>query len=612
MDIGPSLKTLEFMQQEQKYSVGHKTVQQLLSSLQGKELAMPEIQRPFVWDGSKVRDLIDSFYKGFPVGYIVISKSPNVRLKDGTISVGQTMIIDGQQRITALATALLGWKVIDKDYSEKIIKIAFNPITKEFKVCDAAIIKDNTFIPDISVFFTDKISISDFVKGYCANNPEMDMFECLNIIESVKAIANREIGMVELLRDLDMDSVTEIFNRINSQGVPLKEADFAMSKIAANESHHGNLLRKCIDHFCELVVRPEMYAKIAENDQEFATSPYLNKVSWLKTENDDIYDPSYEDMLRVILTFMFQRGKMGDLVQLLSGRNFATRTNEQGIIDDTYAKLTAGVNDFINETNFKNFVMVVSSAWFCRGKMIRSMGALNFAYSLYLYLRSVNYPSEKLQNSVRRWFVMSLLTGRYSGSAETRYEYDIKQIATRGIEDYLAEIERINLSEAFWTDKLVMDLRTSGTMNAAFNVFLAAQCKKGVRGFLSTDITVKDMIVNKGDIHHIFPRQYLVDNGLPRTLYNQVANYAYVQTEINIRIGKKAPDDYFAYVVNEQCASGETKYGGITDKEDLYLNMAENCIPKGLETMNVDNFNDFLEQRRILMSETIRTYYTSL
>ena len=600
------------MQQEQKYSVGHKTVQQLLSSLEGKELAMPEIQRPFVWNGSKVRDLIDSLYKGFPVGYIVISKSPNVRLKDGSLSIGQTMIIDGQQRITALATALLGWKVIDKDYSEKIIKIAFNPITMEFRVSDAATAKDKTFIPDISALFNNSQPLSVFVKEYCMSNPGIDTFECLNIIESVKAIANREIGLVELLRDLDMDSVTEIFNRINSQGVPLKEADFAMSKIAANESRQGNLLRKCIDHFCELVVRPEMYAKISENDHEFANSPYLNKVSWLKTENDDIYDPSYEDMLRVILTFKFQRGKMGDLVQLLSGRNFTTRTNEQGIIDDTYAKLTEGVNDFINETNFKNFVMVVSSAGFCRGKMIRSMGALNFAYSLYLYLRSVNYPSEKLQNYVRKWFVMSLLTGRYSGSAETRYEYDIKQIASRGIEDYLSEIERINLSEAFWTDKLVVDLRTSGTMNAAFNVFLAAQCKKGVRGFLSTDITVKDMIVNKGDIHHIFPRQYLVDKGLSRTLYNQVANYAYVQTEINIRIGKKSPDDYFSYVVNEQCESGITKYGGITNKDDLRLNMAENCIPDGLETMNVDDFNDFLEQRRMLMAEAIKSYYTSL
>ena len=599
------------MQTQQKYNVDHKPISFLISSLENKLIAIPDIQRPFVWDGPRVLKLIDSLYKGYPVGYIVTSINPNVKLKDGTISHGKTILIDGQQRITALSSALLGWEVTTKDYSKKVFKIAFNPKTKVFLNSDAPGAKDKSFIPDISVLFNEK-SAYKVAKGYVEENPDMDMDECMEILYSVQDIKSRDIGIVELASDLDMDSVTEIFNRINSQGVPLKEADFAMSKIAADENYGGNIISKCIYHFSELVKKPEMYGNIEKNDKAFVASPFFNKISWLKHENDDIYDPSYEDMLRVILIFKFQRGKMGDLVQMLSGRNFKTKTYEQEVKETTFATLKTGVYDFINEHNFKTFVMLLSSGGFCNGKITSASGAKNFAYALFLYLRSIGYAPEKLQNAVLRWFVMSLLTGRYSSSSESRFESDIKRIVENGIEASLSEIERTDLSEVFWTEKLVANLGTSTTTNAAYNVYFAAQCKKGVRGLLSKQITVKDMITQKGDIHHIFPRQYLIDHGMAKTMYNQVANFAYVQTEINIQIGKKAPNDYFGYVVNEQVAGGETKYGGITDIDDLKKNMQENCIPEGLENMDVNDYQTFLSKRRVLMANAIREYYTSL
>ena len=597
------------MNQNQHYEVGHKTVYQLLSNFQQGDILIPEIQRPFVWKASQVRDLIDSLYKGYPIGYIVTSKSPNVQLKNGKRSGGETMLIDGQQRVTALAAALLGVTVTDADYNKKRIQIDFSPITKEFAVSDASTRKDKTFINDISCLFGASPKISKIRREYCAVNPDVDEDDIGDVLDSLVSINNREVGILELSRELDMDAVTDIFKRINQMGVQLKEADFVMSKIAANDSFCGGLLRKTIDHFCELVVKPDRYETIAENDKEFAASQYLSKVSWLRKENDDIYDPSYEDLLRVVLTYKFKRGKMGDLVQLLVGRNFTTRSYEQEVIEDTYDKLTSGMNDFISEYNFKNFVMIISSAGFCRGKLVRSMGAMNFAYALYLHLRSVGVKPELIQHIVRRWFVMAQLTGRYSSSAETRYESDIKQITERGAEACLSEVERLELSEVFWNDKLINNLWTSGTTSPAFNVYLAAQCKNNVRGFLSTDITVRNMIEERGDVHHIFPKQFLKDNGLSMVQYNQVANYAFVQTEINIKIGKREPNDYFAYVVNEQCNGAQTVYGGITDLEKLRENMTENCIPIGLEAMTVGDYQNFLAERRKLMAYAIKEYY---
>jgi uncharacterized protein with ParB-like and HNH nuclease domain len=134
----------------QKYSVNQQLIQTLLSWVESGEIAIPEIQRPFVWDSSKVRDLMDSLYQGFPIGYVIAWQNPDIRLKDGSLSKGKKILIDGQQRVTALTAALLGKYVIDKTYDRIKIKISFNPITEKFEVQNPAILKDKTWLPDIS------------------------------------------------------------------------------------------------------------------------------------------------------------------------------------------------------------------------------------------------------------------------------------------------------------------------------------------------------------------------------------------------------------------------------------------------------------------------------
>lgn len=597
---------------EQKYQVNHYLVSALLNFVDTKEIAIPEIQRPFVWDAAKVRDLIDSLYRGYPIGYIVTWQNPDVKLKDGSTSSGKKILIDGQQRVTALTAAILGHTVKNTDYEDVRIKIAFNPIERRFEVSNPAIQKDVTWIADIAPFLSGNQKQSALRKSYCALNPEMDEDAFDEILEGLKDIKKKEVGVIQLAGNLDIDAVTEIFIRINSQGVPLSQADFVMSKIAANETYGGNLLRKCIDHFSHLAVKPEFYGKLKENDSEFVCSEYFQPISWLRNENDDIYDPSYVDILRVAFTYKFSRGKMSDLVSLLSGRNFETRGFEQSIEENTYKELKAGVMDFINETNFKRFLMIVRSAGFCHTKLIRSQNVLNFGYILYLKLRAQKYAPEKIEKYVRRWIVMAFLTGRYSSSPESQFDYDIKQVDTRPFEEFLTDVENARLSDAFWDVELIQRLDTSIASSPVFNVFLASQCKMNVRGFLSTDITVKDLIEQRGDVHHIFPRQYLKDNGLSRGQYNQVANYVYVQSEINIKIGKKAPSDYLGYVATQQCNGGLCKFGGITYAVDLAKNMAENCIPAATPSMSLPDYKDFLSQRRILIARRLKEYYFSL
>lgn len=598
----------------QNYSVNQYLVSNLLSLVQIKEIAIPEIQRPFVWEPDKVTELIDSLYNGYPIGYIITWQSPNVKLKDGSSSMGKKILIDGQQRITALRAAILGETVKNRDYADVRIQVAYNPIERRFATFNAAISKDPLWIKDIAPLLNGSTRQRAALNEYMTQNPSVDEDAVDIAMDDLRNIANRQIGVIELSGELDIERVTAIFIRINSKGVPLNQADFVMSTIAANETYGGNLLRKCIDHFSELAVRPEFYSTLMNNDKEFAESPYRSQIEWLRKENDDIYDPSYVDVLRVAFTSKFSRGKMADLVSLLSGRNFETRDNEDSIKEDTYGKLTEGVCAFINETNFKRFVMIIRSAGFCHSKLIRSQNTLNFAYILFLKLREKGYQPERIEKYVRRWFVFSILRGRYSSSPESNFDYDVKQIDRYSdFGEYLAETEAAELSDAYWDFGAIQQLTTSVASSPIFNVFLASQCYQNRKGFLSTAITVRDMIEQKGDVHHIFPREYLKANGIPKSEYNQVANYTYTQTEININIGKKSPSDYLGYVKNVQCAGGPTKYGAISDNNTLTVNLEEDCcIPVDIIDMNVDNYPDFLARRRKLIAQRLKEYYFSL
>ena len=595
----------------QKYQVNQQLIEVLLSWIKSGEIAIPEIQRPFVWSATKVRDLMDSLYQGYPVGYIIAWRNPNVRLKDGSISEGKRILIDGQQRVTALTAAILGDKVLDKDYRKVSIQIAFNPLHEKFEVANPAIRKDKEWIEDIAPVISGEWRLSKVIRKYLEENPGADEGHVEDVLENLKAITKKQIGLIELNGDLDIERVTEIFIRINSQGVGLSQADFAMSKIAANEIYGGNELRKAIDYFSHLAKSPEFYEHLVENDAAFVATEYFPMIKWLRRENDDLYDPTYNDVLRVAFTYKFKRGRLRDLVSLLSGRNFETREYEEDIAADAYRRLKSGVVQFINETNFKRFIMIVKSAGFVDSKLISSGSSLNFAYILYLSLREQKIHNALIEKYVKKWFVLSLLTGRYSGNIETQFDFDIRNISERDFAVFLQEIEEAQLSDAFWEAELIQRLETSNFNSPVFKVFVAAQCFLNDRAFLSKDITVKNLIEQRGDVHHIFPKNLLKKSGLTRRLYNQVANYAHTQSEVNIKIGAKPPAVYMTEV-KAQCEGGALTYGGITEIEDLRENLRQNAIPEAIFEMGVDDYQDFLTMRRKLISQKIRTYYEKL
>lgn len=594
-----------------KYTVNQLPVSTLLSQVQSEQIAIPELQRPFVWDSIKVRDLMDSLYRGYPVGYLITWQSVGAHLKGGHTAAHQQILIDGQQRVTAIQAAIAGMSVMNKKYSRKRITIAFNPMTEEFATLTPVIRRDPQWISDISEIFKSAAAFK-FVGSYLQQNPEVDQDAAAENIAHLAEIKNAQIGVIALSDDLDVETVSEIFIRINSKGVPLSSADFAMSKIATY-GDRGRNLRKLIDYFCHLSVAPHAYEDIAENDNEFAQSGFLSRISWLKDDAEDLYDPSYNDIVRVAGLVGFNRGKASSIVSELSGRDPETRKVDESRIPKAYDRLEASLIEITSKYQFENFVMLIKSAGFISSKLINSKNALNFAYGLYLKLRQDKTMTEGERKRItRRWFVMSALTGRHSGSFESTWEQDMRRITQHGAAEYLEQIEKSELSEGFWAVNLPQNLETTSTNSPYFQTFIASQVAGGARGFLSKHITVTTMQEHSGDIHHIVPKNYLINSGLKdRSDYNQVANYALTETSVNISINDAAPDRYMGRV-QQQIESKVLDLGEITDQSDLEQNLKENAVPLHLGEVDATTYFDFLRERRALMASAIKRYYELL
>ena len=399
-----------------------------------------------------------------------------------------------------------------------------------------AIRNDPEWISDISTVFNSNSGLLRLVDAYCERNDEVDRYEMGERIGKLYEIRNNSLGVIDLNENIDIETVVEIFVRINGTGVRLSAADFIMSKLAASEQYNGHLLRQSIDYFCHLAAVPEAYNRLIE-DSAFADTDYFRSIKWLRGWSDNIYVPAYTDMLRVVFASKFRRGDLTNLVDLLSGDS----------AEETLRQLEDSIRRYINETNFKRFVMILHSAGFVDASMLTAKNAVNSAYTLFLILRTQNVNASQIERLVRRWFVMSVLTERYSGEPQATLSEDVRNMSAEdGVEVYLESLERSGLSDAFWDEEFLQKLNASGPKNVYFNVFLASQIKANDKGFLSRDLTIQNLFEGQRDIHHVFPKKHLSGLGVAKNQHNQLANLVATQKEINIAIGDTAPATYFS------------------------------------------------------------------
>ena len=591
------------------YKITQYSVSSILGYVENSQIAIPEIQRPFVWKGEEVRALIDSLYEGYPIGYLIVWQNSQVRVRNFGKGGTKKILIDGQQRVTALMAARLGKEVLDEQYQSHRIRIAFNPLAgkgeERFAVCDTKHEEDSRWIPDISIFFRRDFSFRQFEKEYKEANPDEDFTPLEESIDTLKEIVKHQVGVIELSFLLDIDVVSEIFIRINLQGKPLNQEDFVMSKISVNEQYGGDYIRNCIDYFCHLLREPSFYQVLQQNETEFFNSEYGKALTWCQNEEQSLYIPSYADVLKVVLISYFGKTRIGDLVHLLSGRDgekkiFSKKEISKKVSEEAFEKLGAGVKAFVCEENFQGFQKALKKAGYSCSRLLYSQSVLNYCYAMYLLMYRQGIGEKERESLLSKWITMAMITGHYQSGGESTVQKDYANAQEEGFASYLAQIEELKLTDEFYNNILPEKFTSTTARTAPFLAYVATQCARGVHSLYS-DVTMEELYKNKTESYQILPKAYLAKCGYKtRGIYGQVANLTYISKETKDIIRKKSPVDY---------KEDLEKAIGI---EKIRTSLKENGLAETILTANETDVIQILADRRRQMASEIRDFYKTL
>ncbi|MEK7406839.1 MAG: DUF262 domain-containing protein, partial [Acidobacteriota bacterium] len=416
------------------------------------DIGLPDIQRPFVWTPTKVRDLFDSMYRGFPVGYLLFwaNSSPDgsrtIGLDDKPHKVPSLLIVDGQQRLTSLYSVFRGKPVLDENWQSRHIEIAFRPRDGKFEVTDAAVRKDPEFIPDISTLWTSGKSSRRLVNDFIGNlrsrrtlseDEEEGMSHNLDHLFDLQKYP---FTALEIASTVDEEHVADIFVRINSEGVKLNQADFILTLLSV----FGEDIRVALEQFSRASRIPP--------------GPGAGPSAY-----NHFIQPRADQMLRVAVALGFYRGRLKSVYQLLRGKDMATGEFSAARREQQFAKLRQSQTMTLNLTWWHQFFHALVGAGFRSGELISSQNALLYAYTLYL-IGKIRFavPMHELDVLIGRWFYAITLTGRYTGDVESTADSDLSVV--RDLPDgsafvaTLTKITQDTLTQDFWTITLPNNL----------------------------------------------------------------------------------------------------------------------------------------------------------
>lgn len=578
-------------------------VEDLLSDVKNGRIGLPDLQRPFVWKDSKVRDLLDSMMKGYPIGYIMLWASPedyenanHIGKNDKIYKCPESLVIDGQQRLTALLAAMYGIVIRDKNYKERQIRISFNPLTREFAVWSQAYARDPEWISAISDVFAANLeyNTSKFRKNYIRvlnevriKNGKQELTEDQEdlVEQNINDLLNLGIYSLPTLRisaKADEESVADIFVRVNSGGQNLTEKNFIETLLAV----YDNSVHEKISKFC------------ADSRIPADGTPY-NRI--LKI------DPAH--LIRMSVGIGFRRARLRYAYMLLRGKNLKTGEITENVREENLSKFKESLDIVMNLNNWHAFINLFAAAGYLSDKLVSSTNAVVYSYILYLIGKyDFNVPSVDLQKIISKWIFMSTITGFYTTSPETEAEKqfaDLREIHTA--DEFVAYLDGV-ISNKFTDDyfeySLPAELNSSSANSPAWYGYIAAINVLGTPLLFSTTPQVQCFLPgasgskNAIDKHHIYPKNYLTKIGYENDRdRNQIANFTYLDYVTNIDISDAPPQDY---VERYKEKLGEVGY---------QLACAQNALPENFEKLP---YLEFLSQRRLLMAQIVKKAYKQL
>lgn len=570
----------------------------LLHYIEIGDIGLPDIQRPFVWSNAKVRDLFDSMYRGFPVGYLLfwenggVNGAKQIGLTDKAHPVPMRLIVDGQQRLTSLYAVFRGRRVLDADYKERKIEIAFHPRDGKFEVCDAAIRRDVEWIPDISELWASGKSSYQIVKSFLENlqkakGPvsEEEEERISHNLDRLFDLQKYPFTALEIALTVDEEEVADIFVRINSEGVKLNQADFILTLMSVFWDEG----RAALEKFCRESRQPPHLGSHA--------SPF-----------NHLIQPDPDQLLRVSIAVGFHRGRLKAVYNVLRGKDIDTGEFSPERREQQFNILREAQGRVLDLSRWHQFLSTIIGAGFRSAELISSQNALLYAYAFYVIGRDrFKMPEHALGRLIGRWFFFTSLTGRYTGSPESVMDADLNRLRNlkngQQFDEALNEVMKTELTEDFWNVTLPARLETSSARNPELFAYTAAQMllnatvlfsHKKIGDLLDPSLKTRKKALER---HHLFPRGWLEKQGIADLkLINQQANLALVEWPENIDISDKPPHEYVPEIRKRF--------------ENHWLAMCEmHALPEGWETMS---YEIFLRKRRRLMAAMIRRGYERL
>lgn len=573
------------------YSVGG-----LLENIDSGEIGLPDIQRPFVWNTTRVRDLFDSMYRGYPIGTLLFweNGSPGEHRTIGTGTkrrVPRLLVVDGQQRLTALYAVMKGVRIVDKNFDHKRLRIAFNPLEEKFEVTNTSIERDPTWIADISILWQEGFRLYDFIFNFMKRLEERrglneeERQRIPQAIQKLVNLVNYPMTALEISASATEEQVSEIFVRINSRGRTLNQADFILTLMSVFWDEG----RKELEEFCRQTKCPPT------DNRPSPYNPYFN--------------PQPDQLLRVDVVLAFRRARLEYVYSILRGKDLQTGEFSPERRDEQFDRLEKAQKEVLNLQNWHDFLKVIKRAGYIHHSLITSEMALVYTYSLWLIgKQDFGLDQHTLRDLMARWFFMSSLTSRYSSSAETRMEQDLTLIrGCSSSEEFVRTLEQeisAVLTNDYWNVTLPNELATASARNPGQYAFFAALCLLDAP-VLYSSMKVRDLLDPTSqphrsalERHHLFPRKYLEKLGIKDNHdINQVANFALVEWHDNVEIGDRPPSDY------------APEYERRFPPDKLTEMYWYHALPEGWYNMD---YWTFLEERRRRMAEIIRKGFESL
>ena len=558
------------------------------------KIGLPDIQRPFVWKNAKVRNLFDSMYRGYPVGYFLFWDAVAVDSKvigtNQKQKVPQLLIVDGQQRLTSLYAVVKGISVVRENYSSELIEIAFNPLEEKFEVADAAIRKNKAYIPNISQVWTKNADIFEITENYLeslASSREVSTDEKRQVrraVSKLQQLLHFPFTVLELAASVTEEQVSEVFVRINSEGKKLNQADFILTLMSVFWDEGRTLL----EAFCR-----------------DARIPSVSKPSSF----NHFIRPNPDQLLRVSVGLAFRRARLQYVYSILRGKDLETEQFSPERREEQFEIVKQAQARVLNLQNWHDFFKALVQAGYRSDSMISSETNLLYTYVFYLIGRT-EYGVEEytLRRVIAQWFFMVNLTGRYTGSFESTMEFDLARLRTvKTAEEFITTLRQIcdaRLTNDFWSITLPNELATAAARSPSLFAYFSALNLLDAKVLFSQH-KVSELLDPSTNAyrtslerHHLFPKAHLKLQGITDSRdTNQIANFTMVEWGDNAKISNKPPSDYVPEL-SQRFTSQEME-------RMCYWH----ALPENWEQLG---YWEFLKQRRERMAKVIADAYELL